>query len=108
MRKFNVKSRDLALARSSSISKGIWYSALLAIIGLAGFIAKANPSKPTSSTAVTPSSSSTSSSLGGGYNVTSPALSAPPISPISPQQSLGSSTPQAPAPTPRMSATGAS
>ncbi|NNN20207.1 MAG: hypothetical protein HKL84_10230 [Acidimicrobiaceae bacterium] len=108
MRKFSGQSRDMAVAKSSSISRGFWWGALLAIVGLAGFVAKINPGKPIGSTNA--SSSTATSSLNGGYNATSPTLSPPPNSSSGPQQLLSPSSSPAPAPSPgpAISASGAS
>ncbi len=108
MRKFSVHTRDMAVARSSALSKGFWYGALLAIVGLAGFVAKINPGKPIGSTSSSSTSSSSSRSLNGGYNVTAPTLSAPPSSPVSPQQSLSNNPAPVQSSGPAVSATGAS
>ncbi len=107
MEKFTARSRDAAIAKSSAISKGFWWGALLAIVGVAGLVAKINPSKPIGSN-VSSASSSSNSSLGGGYNVTSPSLSAPPLSHLSPQQSGSSNSSAGNSSSSGVTATGAS
>lgn len=86
MRKFTGHSRDIAISRSASINKGVWFGALAAIVGLAGVVAKINPGKPFVSKVVSNPSHFPSNS----YNVTGATLSAPPSVPISPSSAISS------------------
>lgn len=102
MYKFTRHSRDSGLAKSSAIVKGFWFAALAAVISMAGIVAKVNPGKPMGSTTNVKSGTlGSTQNLSGGYDVIGPSLSAPPGTPVTPQQtspSSSSSPTQAPAP----------
>lgn len=100
MYKFTRHSRDSGLAKSSAIIKGFWFAALAAIVTMGGIVAKVNPGKPMGSTVSVKSGQlGSSANLNGGYDVTGPSLSAPPSTPVTPQQT-SPSNPSSSAPAP--------